>query len=298
VCGPCTEKADGHHKLRHVAKDKALECDHCGHQDVVIDDFCDHLSAKHDVAVDLDFETAGYTVATPRFTRLSYCHTCGWRNSSANNVKVHKAARHPPPPGFAPRSGPRVAISAGLARPLLAPPSAFITPRHQLPPIAPHLFRNNGGYQQRAIVARNDNIHEDRARVALRRQPFPVFLWGDVVPNKPGVTFYKVRVYMSCEPTPGLYGIQGPGGVAQMTICYHAQDLRWSQNPTSFVDNAREHDPYMAFMMTAHTTPASLTIKAYFNRLLECCGAYDICRYDSSDRIGSLTVDATDLYSC
>ena len=76
------EEQRGHFYINHQPKFEVLQCDVCLHQDVVIDDFVDHMFNVHNVTVTSGEQSRVYLHTVPPFARLSYCSTCGVRNSS------------------------------------------------------------------------------------------------------------------------------------------------------------------------------------------------------------------------
>ena len=83
------EQQRGHYYINHATKSEVLQCDVCLHQDVVIDDFIDHMYRIHAVQVTSGEQARSYLHSVPPFTRLSYCSTCGVRNSSNIVMRRH-----------------------------------------------------------------------------------------------------------------------------------------------------------------------------------------------------------------
>ena len=79
-----------HDSLRHAWKTAVLKCDTCEHEDVICDDFADHMSKKHQVLLNSMEEIRGFTRTVGAFRKLNYCHNCGWRNSSSHAMRQHK----------------------------------------------------------------------------------------------------------------------------------------------------------------------------------------------------------------
>ena len=56
-----------HDSLRHALKTAVLQCDVCQHEDVICDDFADHMSKKHQVFLDSVEATRAFTRTVSAF---------------------------------------------------------------------------------------------------------------------------------------------------------------------------------------------------------------------------------------
>ena len=80
-----------HDSLRHAWKTAVLKCDACGHEDVICDDFADHMSKKQQMLLESMEDIRAFTRTVSAFRKLNYCHNCGWRHSSSHAMREHKA---------------------------------------------------------------------------------------------------------------------------------------------------------------------------------------------------------------
>ena len=220
-----------------------LKFDACDHEDVICDDFADHMSKKHQVLLDSMEEIRAFTRTVGAFRKLNYCQNCGWRNSSSHAMRQHKATHSTAGiiPATPARSAPpttrpaEAASSEAVTTPL--PPTGIVTEEQREAQIREEDQYQLDNYGERRRVKYNANPLQDAERAAsmsydepaaaqYRRCPFGVNVRceGDLLPARQGPVVVRRRVYADRIQFPGLYCLmEVPEGepVMRVDVVFH-----------------------------------------------------------------------------
>ena len=79
----------GHDFLYHELKTEYLQCDACHYQDIVVDDFIEHVRRKHNRRLSTGDAMRHLERNRQSFVRLSYCFMCGIRHRSDIWIRAH-----------------------------------------------------------------------------------------------------------------------------------------------------------------------------------------------------------------
>ena len=266
-----------------------LKCDTCEHEDVICDDFADHMSKKHQVLLNSMEEIRGFTRTVGAFRKLNYCHNCGWRNSSSNAMRQHKATHTtagviPATPATPALPTTRPAEAANLdADTTPPPPTGIVTDEQREERIREEDRQQLEIYGERRRIQYNVNPLQEAERAAgigydepavaqYRGCPFGMRVQceGDLLPARHGPVFVRRRIYANSVPFPGLYRlIEMPEGgvVMRVDVVFHPNHPdKTAWPPRASAWNTLGMD-YEVALMTTRTRPATVPVVAYFEEL-------------------------------
>ena len=263
-----------------------LQCDVCQHEDVICDDFADHMSKKHQVLLESMEAIRAFTRTVGAFRKLNYCHNCGWRHSSSHTMREHKATHTTAgiiPATSAPPTT-RPAEAAGSEAVTTPPPSVGIVTNEQrdvrVGEEDQYQLENFG---ERRRIRYNANPLQDVERAAgvgydepaaaqYQRCPFSVNVKceGNLLPARYGPEFVRRRVYADRVPFPGLCRLmEMPEGnlVMRVDVVFHPNHpdkMAWPPRASAW--NALGM-AYEVAQTTTRTRLATVPVVAYFKEL-------------------------------
>lgn len=296
------EEPTQHCSLRHDWKTAVLQCDICEHQDVICDDFRDHMKIKHQVDVGTDGQINKFIRrGVGAFKKLLFCRECCWRNSSESKLRFHKRQNHLTPPSATTLSAGSQTGNGNLNRPAVVTKTA--EPKAETGPSG----ERHGGASLAQASVQNSKLEpyiqgdEDCNNLDVMRDRHIEFIsWvqGDFMPTGPNVRFLRAKLYVDREPSPGTYElIPDRGGEKwKIDIVYHYMDPRRFTRDSRYTEWNHEGYPYELYMTTTQYQPATVPIIIYMSAVPP-NGYYSLLKTKSQESLARAYVSDSYLFS-
>lgn len=311
-CGKCGfdvwEEPTQHRTLRHDWKTALLECRHCAHQDIICDDFRDHLKIQHDVDTNIETDAKlieDYWREVGTFKKLLFCRECWWRNSSETKMREHKRKQHQPASKARPTTSPAAPppTNGSTQKPVATPASSTVN-KGAASSVGASVTGEASAQASTTTTNscpscfchRSDCNNLDEMR--NREIDFDIWMHGDFMPTGPNVKFVRSKLFLDCEPHPGTYEMipDSPGERPKLDIVYHyLEPRRFSRGPR-YTSWNEERYPYELFMMTTRTQPSTVPIVVYATTVPP-MGYYSLMKTGSTQAAAQAYIGDRFLYS-
>ena len=267
-------------------------CPTCGHEDMICDDFAQHMGTKHAVQLRSNDEIRAYIKSVGAFRKLSFCFECQWRNSSDSLMRDHKLAHELERKKADDRRRP--AKTTPLVEQFVRAVKLDAAEREErkkcddwdevernrpAPVLVKDVVAAQGatGGDDAASVSCFDDPDEHR----LPYVPFFPNLQGDLLPASLGVQMPRLRVYLREVPSPGVYHVVDVTGKKRTRVditIHYANPDKYSWPPRASRWNAKGFK-LEATLLSTKTRPATALAILYVEDV-PAKGSYRLVAHD------------------